>query len=89
MVTTVTGKNQVTIPAEAAQRLGIQRGSRIAWEVSRDGRQAILKVLPCRGELARRLLGASRKHGKPGQDWAGELCAERVRDDEERAGRAS
>ena len=85
MVTTVTGKNQVTIPAPIAQKMGIHRGSRINWPVSGDGKQAELKVLPSRGELARSLLGAGRKYLKPGDDPIAELIAERVREDEERS----
>lgn len=83
MTTIVTGKNQITIPAEVARKLGIHRGSRLEWEIATGRRQAVLKVQPSRGELARALLGAGRKYLKPGDDPIAELIAERVRDDEE------
>jgi AbrB family looped-hinge helix DNA binding protein len=83
MTSVVTGKNQVTIPAEVARALGIHRGSHVEWEVVANRRQAVLKVQPSRGELARAVLGLGRKYGKPGEDWVKELIAQRVRDDEE------
>ena len=84
MVTTVTGKNQITLPAKVARKLGIHRGSRLDWTVSADGKGGRFRVLPSRGELARALLGAGRKYLKPGEDWARELCEERAQEDEER-----
>jgi AbrB family looped-hinge helix DNA binding protein len=33
MITTVTGKNQITIPAKLANQLGIQPGTRIEWSI--------------------------------------------------------
>lgn len=60
MITTVTQKNMVTIPAEVGRKLGIKPG----WRLDRqpvEGREEILvRVIPDRGELARRLLGAGR-----------------------------
>lgn len=32
MRSTVTGNNQLRIPAALARKLGIERGSRVAWE---------------------------------------------------------
>ena len=84
MTTVVTGKNQVTIPAEVARKLGIHRGSRVEWKVAAGRRQAILKIHPSRGELARTVLSLGRKYLKPGEDGVAALIAERVRDDEER-----
>lgn len=83
MTTMVTGKNQVTIPAEVARKLGIERGTRIEWEVAEDRRQAVMTVKPSRGELARSAWGLGLKYLKPGEDPIAELIAERVRDDEE------
>ena len=34
MITTVTGKNQITIPAAIANRIGLRIGSRTVWKVS-------------------------------------------------------
>ena len=37
MITTITGKNQITIPAKLAVQLNIQPGMRIDWSVNDDG----------------------------------------------------
>jgi len=84
MTTTVTGRNQITLPADVVRELGIQRGSKIEWIVDKKGAGGQFKVLPSRAELARKLLGAGRKYLKPGEDWSRELCEEREREDEER-----
>ena len=34
MITTVTGKNQITSPAVIANRIGLKNGSRINWRIS-------------------------------------------------------
>jgi len=76
MKATVTRKNMVTIPAEVRKRLGIKPGWRLDWQ-SVEGRDEILvRVIPHRGELARRLLGAGRKFS-PDRDAVSELVAER------------
>jgi AbrB family looped-hinge helix DNA binding protein len=77
MVTTVTQKNRVTIPVEVRRRLGIKPGWRLDWQPI-DGKEKILvRVLPGRSELARRLLGANRKFS-PDRDAVSELVAERA-----------
>lgn len=85
MVTVVTGKNQVTIPVQVANAAGIHRGSQLEWSFDTKRKQLCLKVLPGRGELARRLLGAGRKYLKPGDDPVAELIAGREQDDRERS----
>ena len=44
MATTVTSKGQVTIPKPVRDRLGIQPGSRVAFELAADGRVVLVKV---------------------------------------------
>jgi len=83
MMTRVTGKNQVTLPADMVNALSIRRGSMIEWAVDKNGKGGRFKVQPSRGELARKLMGMGRKYGKAGESWVEELVAERVRDDEE------
>jgi len=84
MTTLVTGKNQVTIPVEVSRELGISKGSRIEWKLTPGRRQAIMVVLPSRGELASSIQGAGQKYGKPGDNWVKELVATRESEDEER-----
>jgi AbrB family looped-hinge helix DNA binding protein len=82
MITTVTGKNQVTIPAELARALNIKAGTRLEWTPEADGVLRV-KPLPSRGDLARRLAGIGRPWLKPGDDPIADLIRERVADDEE------
>ena len=58
MVTTVTGKNQVTVPAEIARRLGIRAGVKLDWDVGANEQILVARVLPDRAVLAQRLMGA-------------------------------
>jgi AbrB family looped-hinge helix DNA binding protein len=76
MITTVTQKNMVTIPAEVAWRLGIKPGWKLDWQPVEGKNEIIVRVFPDRGELARRLLGTGRKFS-PDRDAVAELIAER------------
>ena len=61
MITAVTGKKQVTIPAEQALEQDIKAGTRLEWSKGRNGELRVRPV-PGRGDLARRLSGI-------GRDW--------------------
>jgi AbrB family looped-hinge helix DNA binding protein len=80
MITTVTGKNQITIPAELAKQLDLQPGTRLDWSLREDG-VLIARPLPRRGELARKAAGIGRKWLKPGVDPVKALIDERIRHD--------
>ncbi len=82
MITTVTGKNQITIPAKLASHLHIQPGTRLDWTLGDDG-VLIARPLPSRGELARRAAGMGRSWLPAGVDPVADLIEERVRDDSE------
>ena len=45
MVTTVTTKGQVTIPKPVRDRLGIEPGSTVEFELAPDGRVVLVKVV--------------------------------------------
>ena len=81
MTTTVTGSNQVNIPADIAREFDIHPGTRLEWAKAGEGVIAV-KPLPGRGELARRLMGAGRLMLQPGADPIGDLIRERERDDQ-------
>ena len=81
MITTVTGKNQVTIPAELARELGIKAGTQLDWSKDDDGTLRV-KPLPSRGEMARRLAGIGQSWLKPGDELVADLIRDRVADDE-------
>ncbi len=44
MATTVTSKGQVTIPKSVRDRLGIQPGDAVEFELAPDGRVVLVKV---------------------------------------------
>jgi len=89
MITQVTGKNQITLPSDIVERLGIQRGSRLEWSVDAKGGAGRFRVLPSRVQLAERLHGAGRKHVKSGEDWIKELSEERAQESRDGEGAAS
>ncbi|HZF12695.1 MAG TPA: AbrB/MazE/SpoVT family DNA-binding domain-containing protein [Thermoanaerobaculia bacterium] len=76
MITTVTQKNMVTIPAEVGRKLGIKPGWRLDWQPVEGRDEILVRVIPDRGERARRLLGAGRRFS-PERDAVAELVAER------------
>lgn len=82
MITTVTGKNQITIPAKLVSQLNIQPGTRIDWTLGEDG-VLIARLLPSRGELARQAAGMGREWLTPGVDPVADLINERVQADED------
>jgi AbrB family looped-hinge helix DNA binding protein len=82
MITTVTGKNQITIPAALARRLNIEPGQRIDWRINEDG-VLIARLLPKRGELARQVAGMGREWLEDGVDPVADLIEERSRADED------
>lgn len=76
MITTVTQKNMITIPAEVGRHFGIKPGYRLDWQVMEGRDEILVRVIPDRAELARRLLGAGRRFA-PERDAVAELIAER------------
>lgn len=83
MITIVTQKNMVTIPDEVAQKLGIKPGYKLDWQPVEGKDEIVVKVIPERGELARRLCGLGANLA-PGRDLIAELDEEREREDLER-----
>ena len=80
MITTVTGKNQVTIPAELARELDIAPGTRLDWARGDEG-TLIVKIIPNRAELARRLAGRGKRHLRQASNPIRDLVEDRVRED--------
>lgn len=85
MITTITGKNQVTLPADLVRTLELTPGTRLAWEIGPD-RTLIATPQPSRGERAAVLMGAGRKYLRPGSDPVRDLVAERVSEEEAETG---
>ena len=80
MITTVTQKNMVTIPAEVGRMFGIKPGFQLDWEPGIKPNEMVVKVLPSRDVLAVQLRGMGRKYAK-GRDLATELDDERAREE--------
>lgn len=76
VITTVTRKNMVSIPAAIARQLDITPGCKLDWEPCAGNEELRVRVIPKRGELARRLMGSGRKFS-PERDAVAELIAER------------
>jgi bifunctional DNA-binding transcriptional regulator/antitoxin component of YhaV-PrlF toxin-antitoxin module len=76
MITTVTQKNMVTIPVQVARRFGIKPGWKLDWQPVEGKDEILVRVIPRREELARRLLGAGRRFS-PQRESVAELAAER------------
>jgi len=82
MITTLTGKNQITIPAAFAARYQMQRGTRIEWIAGAVADEFQCRVVPDPATLARELYGAGRKYlPSATPDPIAELIAERAQDD--------
>lgn len=62
MITTVTGKNMISIPAAIGRQLGIKAGYRLDWQLPADAVDTLsVRVIPDRAALAARLLGSGRR----------------------------
>lgn len=84
MITTVTTKNMVTIPAELSRKLGITPGCRLDWlEPSAGSEEIRVRLIPTRADLARRLMGSGKKWS-PERDGVRELIEERKFEEEQR-----
>ena len=70
MNSTITGKNQVTLPARLVRELGWKAGTRLDWQ-RLDDNSLVATPLPSRGEVARRVMGLAR--AKPGSDPIADL----------------
>jgi AbrB family looped-hinge helix DNA binding protein len=77
MTTKVSRENTVTIPAEVGRKMGIKPGDRFDWQPVEGRNEILVRVIPDRGKLARRLLGGGREFS-PERDSVAELVADRV-----------
>jgi bifunctional DNA-binding transcriptional regulator/antitoxin component of YhaV-PrlF toxin-antitoxin module len=82
MTTTLTGKNQITIPAALASRYGLKPGTKIEWRPGEAPDEIRCRVLPKPAEAAAALRGAGRKFLRSGDTHPIEgLLNERSKDD--------
>lgn len=81
MITTITGKNQVTLPAELVRSLDLAPGTQLDWEIGPNG-TLIATPRPTKARLAAALMGAGRRYLRPGADPVADLIAERTEDED-------
>lgn len=84
MITTITGKNQVTVPAEIARTKGMRPGTRLEWRVT--DRPGVLEVviLPDAAVIAGSLRGLGNRFRKLPGSPVDRLVREREEEEMER-----
>lgn len=87
MITKVTGKNQVTVPARIATEAGIHPGTRLIWSTTEQEGVLEVRVVPDRGTLAASLRSAGRKHLRSGADPVRNLIRQREKESRQRGDR--
>jgi bifunctional DNA-binding transcriptional regulator/antitoxin component of YhaV-PrlF toxin-antitoxin module len=81
MTTTLTGKNQITVPAGITRKLGLRTGAQFDWAVSDQPNKIIVTVRPTRRQLLERVRAIGRKYNKRGRNPIADLIREREEDD--------
>ncbi len=81
MTTTLTGKNQITVPAEITQKLGLQAGALFDWALSDEPNRIVITIKPTRRQLLERVRTIGRASRRPGKDPIADLIREREEDD--------
>ena len=81
MITTVTGKNQVTLPSQIVRALKLEPGVKLDWFIDSDNTLRARRIAS-RQELASELAGRGRKFLRSGHDPVADLIAERTREED-------
>lgn len=68
MTTTLTGKNQITVPAEITQKLGLRTGAQFDWSVGDQPNKISITIKPTRKQLLARVRELGRQAKRPGVD---------------------
>lgn len=76
MESTVTTKNMTSIPVAITRALGINPGWKLDWILMGNKSEVLVKVIPDRAEMARRLFGQGKKPADA-QDAVAGLVRER------------
>ena len=82
ILATVTGKNQITIPAAVVRALELEPGMKVEFKLTGE-RSVIMQPVLSRAELVRQLEGKWQHLLPPGSDPIGDLIREREQEDEE------
>ncbi len=81
MTTTLTGKNQITVPAEIAKKLGLGPGARFEWALGDQPNKISITIKPTRKQILARIRELGRKIKRPGVDEVAEFITWREEDD--------
>jgi bifunctional DNA-binding transcriptional regulator/antitoxin component of YhaV-PrlF toxin-antitoxin module len=81
MITTVTGKNQVTVPAAIAAVEAIEPGTRLQWSATEREHVLEVRVLPSVAAVAAGLRGRGLRHRQRPGSTVDALVQERERED--------
>ena len=84
MITSLTGKNQVTVPAEIAHKLGLLPGAQLDWAIGEQPNKIVITIKPTRKQMLERIREIAQKHARPGQYPVGDLIRAREEEDRER-----
>jgi bifunctional DNA-binding transcriptional regulator/antitoxin component of YhaV-PrlF toxin-antitoxin module len=87
MITRMTGKNQVTVPAEIAGKAGLRNGSRLDWRLTERADVLEVHLLPDLPSLAAGLRGRGKMFKKLSGSPVDRLHQERQREEREREGK--
>jgi len=87
LITRITGKNQVTVPAEIVGKAGLKAGTRLDWRTT--DREGVLevRVLPDPVTLAAGLRGRGNRFGQQDGSAVARLHSEREQEGDLRSGR--
>lgn len=85
MITTITGKNQVTVPAEIARKEGMRPGTRLEWRATDRAHVLEVRVLPDPASLASYLRGRGNRARRHSGSAVDRLVRERSDEDRQRA----
>ena len=82
MITRITGKNQVTVPAEIVGKAGLKQGTRLDWRTT--DREGVLevRVLPDQATLAAKLRGRGSTFKRQKGSTVDRLNREREQDED-------
>ena len=83
VITRVTGKNQVTIPARIVAMEGMEPGTRLEWSPTDREHVIEVRVLPNIARVASALRGRGARYAKPAGSVVDRLMDERRREDRE------
>jgi bifunctional DNA-binding transcriptional regulator/antitoxin component of YhaV-PrlF toxin-antitoxin module len=81
MITRVTGKNQVTVPAEIARKEGMRPGTRLEWRSTGRAHVLEVRVLPDPASLAAQLRGRGNRSRRLSGSAVDRLVAQRTAED--------